>query len=76
MKKIGDAKGASVSQIGIAYAINKGSYPIIGVTKPRHVEEASAAAKIQLSDAEIATLETLAAETGVDTKGSWENHMA
>ena len=75
MEKIGEAKGASVSQIGIAYAINKGTYPIIGVTKPRHVEEAAAAIKIRLSDDEIKTLETLAAETGVDTKGSWENHM-
>lgn len=75
MKKIGETKGASVSQIGIAYAINKGTYPIIGVTKPRHVEEAAAAIKIRLSDDEINTLEALAAETGVDTKGSWENHM-
>lgn len=75
MKKIGEAKGASVSQIGIAYAINKDTYPIIGVTKPRHVEEAAAAIKIRLSDDEIKTLEILAAETGVDTKGSWENHM-
>ena len=25
---------------------------------------------------EISALEALAAETGVDTKGSWENHMA
>lgn len=76
MKTIGEAHGASVSQIGIAYAINKGTYPIIGVTKPRHVEEAAAAAKIKLSREEIAALESLAAETGVDTKGSWENHMA
>ena len=76
MKKIGEARDASVSQIGIAYAINKGTYPIIGVTKPRHVEEAAAAVKIKLSQEEISALETLAAETGVDTKGSWENHMA
>ena len=34
MAKIGEAHGASVSQIAIAYAINKGTYPIIGVTKP------------------------------------------
>lgn len=75
MKKIGDARGASVSQKGIAYAINKGTYPIIGVTKPRHVEEAAAAIAIKLTPEEIATLENLAAETGVDTKGAWENHM-
>lgn len=76
MKKIGEDHNASISQIAIAYAINKGSYPIIGVTKPRHVEEAAAAAKIKLSKDEIDTLEILAAATGVDTRGSWENPMA
>ncbi|MDE6669296.1 MAG: aldo/keto reductase [Muribaculaceae bacterium] len=76
MKKIGEAHNASVSQIAIAYAINKGTYPIIGVTKPRHVEEAATATKIKLSKEEIETLESLAAATGVDTKGSWENPMA
>ena len=76
MKKIGEAHNASVSQIAIAYAVNKGTYPIIGVTKPRHVEEAATAAKIKLSKEEIDSLEALAAATGVDTKGSWENPMA
>ncbi len=76
MKKIGDAHNASVSQIAIAYAINKGTYPIIGVTKPRHVEEAAAAAGIKLTPEEISTLESLAEATVVDTKGAWENHMA
>ena len=76
MKKIGEAHNASVSQIAIAYAVNKGTYPIIGVTKPRHVEEAATAAEIKLSQEEISTLEALAEATGVDTKGSWENPMA
>lgn len=75
MRKIGESHDATVPQIAIAYAINKGTYPIIGVTKPRHVEEATAAAKIKLSEDEILLLEKLGAETGVDTKGSWENHM-
>ena len=63
-------------QIAIAYAINKGTYPIVGATKPRHVEEAATAARIKLSENDIETLEALAAATGVDTKGSWENPMA
>ncbi|MDE6295573.1 MAG: aldo/keto reductase [Muribaculaceae bacterium] len=75
MKKIGEAHDASVSQIAVAYAINKGTYPIVGATKPRHVEEAAAAAKIKLSQEEMGSLEELAAVTGVDTKGSWENSM-
>ena len=75
MREIGESHNATVSQVAIAYAINKGTYPIIGVTKPRHVEEAATAAKIRLSADEIQLLEKLGAETGVDTKGSWENHM-
>ena len=76
MKKIGEAHDATVSQIAIAYAINKGTYPIVGATKPRHVEEAATASQIKLTAAEIESLETLAAATGVDTKGSWESPMA
>ena len=75
MREIGDSHNATVSQVAIAYAINKGTNPIIGVTKPRHVEDATAAVEIRLNADEIQRLEKLGAETGVDTKGSWEIHM-
>ena len=71
MKAIGEKYGASVSQVGIAWAIAKGAMPIIGATKP----EAAEAAKIVLTDAEISELERLAEATGVDTRGSWEHPM-
>ncbi len=75
MKAIGQKHGISCSQVGIAWAIAKGALPIIGATKERHVIEAAAAADIQLSDEEIATLEQLADATGVDTRGDWEHTM-
>lgn len=75
MKAIGEKYGASVSQVGIAWAIAKGAMPIIGATKPKHVLEAAEAAKIVLTDAEISELERLAEATGVDTRGSWEHPM-
>ncbi len=75
MKEIGEKYGVSVSQIGVAYAINKGTTPIIGVTKPRHVIEAAQATTVRLTEEEIKELELLAKATGVDTKGSWENPM-
>lgn len=62
--------------IAIAYAITKGTLPLVGVTKQNHVEEAAKTAAIRLSDDEVMRLEKMAAATGVDTKGSWENHMA
>lgn len=75
MAKIGEKHSASIAQIAIAWAIHKGTTPIIGVTKSSHVEDAAKAAAITLTAEEVAELERLADQTGVDTKGSWENPM-
>jgi len=75
MSQIGEKHGATVAQIAIAWAINKGTVPIVGVTKPHHVEDAIKAAEIELTADEMTQLENAAATTGVDTKGSWENPM-
>ena len=75
MTTIGKKYGASCSQIGIAWAIAKGTQPIIGATKERHVIEAAEAAKIQLTSEEVACLEALADATGIDTRGGWEHSM-
>ena len=75
MTAIGQKYGASCSQIGIAWAIAKGTQPIIGATKERHVIEAAEAAKIQLTAEEISKLEALADATGIDTRGGWEHSM-
>ena len=75
MKAIGEKYNASCSQVGIAWAIAKGTLPIIGATKERHVIEAAEAAKIQLTAEEVARLEALADATGIDTRGGWEHSM-
>ncbi|MBR1713091.1 MAG: aldo/keto reductase [Alloprevotella sp.] len=75
MKRIGERYNASCSQIGIAWAIAKGTMPIIGATKEHHVIEAAAAANIRLTDDEVARLEQLANATGIDTRGDWEHPM-
>lgn len=75
MKNVADAHGVGVPQIGIAWAIAKGTVPIIGVTSPEQVEDAAKAAGVVLSAGEMAQLEAAAAETGVDTRGSWEHPM-
>ena len=75
MTAIGQKYGASCSQIGIAWAIAKGTLPIIGATKERHVVEAAEAAKIQLTAEEVSKLEALADATGIDTRGGWEHSM-
>ena len=75
MKNIGEKYNASVSQIAMAWAIAKGTTPIIGVTKPSHVEEVAKATEIILTAEEIKELERMASKTGVDTRGSWEHSM-
>lgn len=76
MAEIGKKYDTNVSQIAISWAIAKGTTPIIGVTKVYQVEDAAKAAAIVLTAEDMAAIETAAAGTGVDTRGSWENPMA
>ena len=75
MGSIAEKHGTGVAQVAIAWAIAKGTRPIIGVTKPSQVEDAAKAAQVVLSAEETERLETLAKEAKVDTRGSWENPM-
>lgn len=75
MTAIGKKYNASCSQIGIAWAIAKGTLPIIGATKECHVIEAAEAATIMLTPEEMSRLEALAEATGIDTRGGWEHSM-
>lgn len=75
LKKIGEKYAASPAQIATAWAIAKGTLPIIGVTKVRQVEEAAASAQITLTSEEIDCLEKLGDETGVHTLREWEKEM-
>lgn len=75
MREIGEKQGANVAQIAVAYAIAKGTLPILGANKPHHITDAAKAMSVILTPDEIATLERLAKEAGVDTKGAWEEPM-
>ena len=69
MRTVGDRYGISPAQVALAWAIAKGTTPIIGVTK------VTQAASIVLTEEEIRTLEASAESSGVDTRGSWEMPM-
>ena len=75
MKIIGTRFDASPAQIAAAWAIAKGTLPIIGVTKASQVEEAVKTAQIDLTADEISRLERLGDETGVRTLREWEKEM-
>ncbi len=75
MKMIGTRFDASPAQVATAWAIAKGTFPIIGVTKARQVEEAADASQICLTEEEVGRLEKLGDETGVHTLREWEKEM-
>lgn len=75
MKEIGAAHNLSAAQIGTAWAINKGTLPIIGVTKINHVEDAAKILNVKLSADEIKKLESLADKANVSTIREWEKKM-
>ena len=75
MKEIGDKYGLSCSQVGIAWALTKGTMPIIGATKERHVLEAAQVMDTRLATEEVVRLEALADAAGIDTRGDWEHTM-
>ena len=75
LKIIGTRFDASPAQVATAWAIAKGTLPIIGVTKVRQVEEAAKAVQIELTADEISRLERLGDETGVHMLREWEKEM-
>lgn len=57
--RVAMARGVSRAQVGLAWLLSKPvvTAPIIGATKPHHLEEAAQAVQLKLSEDEIATLE-------------------
>jgi aryl-alcohol dehydrogenase-like predicted oxidoreductase len=56
---VAKARGLPMAQVALAWMLHKEAVtaPIVGATKPGHVEDAVAAVDIELSDEEIAALE-------------------
>lgn len=75
IKRIAAAHDATVAQVATAWAVAKGTLPIIGVTKVRHVKDAAKAATLELAPFEIRRMEELAAKTPVKTLREWEQDM-
>lgn len=63
------------AQIPVAWAIAKGTLPIIGVTKTKHVEDAVKAMSITLSEDEIREIEDTASAWNLNTIRFWEKEM-
>lgn len=75
LKEIADRHSVAPAQVPVAWAIAKGTLPIIGVTKVYQVEDAAKAAALELTVDEIATMEKLAAGLSLNVIRYWEKEM-
>ena len=76
LKSIGEKKGATPAQIALAWLLAQKPWivPIPGTTKKHRLEENVAAAAVELTEADLAEIETAAAQITVEgaryTEGS------
>lgn len=75
IKEIAEKHNASPAQISVAWAIAKGTLPIVGVTKTKHVLDAAKAVEIRLTEEEVNTLQDLADSLGLNAVRYWEKKM-
>lgn len=75
LKKLADKYGVGMAQIPVAWAIAKGTLPIIGVTKENQVLDAVKAANITLTDEEVSSLEKVADSLELNVIRFWEKEM-
>lgn len=75
LKTIADRHGVAIAQLPVAWAIAKGTLPIIGVTKVSQVEDAAKAAALELSAEEIAEMEALGDAAHLNVIRGWEKEM-
>ena len=75
LKKLADKYGVGMAQIPVAWAIAKGTLPIIGVTKEDQVLDAVKAANITLTDEEVSSLENVADSLELNVIRFWEKEM-
>ena len=75
LKKLADKYGVGMAQIPVAWAIAKGTLPIIGVTKENQVLDAVKAANVTLAAEDAAELEKLADSLKLNVIRFWEKEM-
>jgi len=75
LKKLADKYGVGAAQIPVAWAIAKGTLPIIGVTKENQAEDAVKACNVSLTADEVAEIEEIADSLKLNVIRMWEKEM-
>ena len=59
IQRIADARGVPMAQVALAWVLSKQvvSCPIVGATKPKHLQDAVAGLEVELTQDEITALE-------------------
>jgi len=55
--ELADKRGVTMTEVSLAWLLTKVAAPVVGATKPRHIEGATKAVELKLTDEEIAYLE-------------------
>lgn len=72
MSELREGETLSPAEVAIAWAIAKGTIPLIGVTKEKHIHSAVSAMNLNLHEDEVKRIDQTAQATGVRIKASWE----
>ena len=75
LKKLAEKYNVGTAQIPVAWAIAKGTLPIIGVTKKNQVEDAVKACNVALTSDEVTELEKVADSLELNVIRMWEKEM-
>lgn len=75
LKKLAEKYNVGTAQIPVAWAIAKGTLPIIGVTKENQVEDAVKACNVALTADEVTELEKVADSLELNVIRMWEKEM-
>jgi myo-inositol catabolism protein IolS len=75
LASLGQKQGAAGPDVATAWAIAKGTTPMIGITKPNYIDGLVRATSVRLSSDDIAELEALADAADVNTRGWWEKEL-
>lgn len=75
LKKLAEKYNVGPAQIPVAWAIAKGTLPIIGVTKENQVLDAVKAVNVTLTEEETAQLEQTADSLNLNVVRMWEKEM-
>ncbi len=55
--ELADKRGVTMTEVSLAWLLTKVTAPVVGATKPRHIEGAAQATELTLTEGEIAYLE-------------------